>query len=60
MRTAKAWVAFAGTVVTALTAALSDDVFNIGDTTQIIVTLVPAFATLYATYQTPNAGTRVL
>lgn len=54
MRTAKAWVAFAGTVVTALTAALSDDVFNINDTTQVIVTLVPAFATLYGVYQTPN------
>lgn len=53
MRTAKAWVAFVGTGVTALTAALSDDVFNINDTTQIIVTLVPAFATLYATYQAP-------
>ncbi len=57
MHTAKAWVAFVGTVVTALTAALSDDVFNINDTTQVIVTLVPAFATLWSTYQVPNRPT---
>lgn len=57
MRTAKAWVGFVGTIVTALTAALSDDVFNINDTTQVIVTLVPAFATLYGVYQTRNRAT---
>ena len=54
MRTAKAWVGFAGALVTALTAALSDDVFDINDTTQVIVTMVPVFATLYGVYQTRN------
>jgi hypothetical protein len=54
MRIAKAWVSFAGVLVTSLTAALSDDVVDISDTTQVIVTLVPALATLYAVYRTPN------
>ncbi len=60
MRTAKAWVAFAGSIVTALTAAMSDDVFSINDTEQVIVTLVPAFLTLWGVYQTRNAGTTQL
>lgn len=54
MRTAKAWVGALGAVVSALTAALSDDVFDINDTTQVIVSLVPVLATLYAVYQTRN------
>lgn len=56
MRTAKAWVAATGALVTALTAALSDDVFNINDTVQVIVTMVPVIATLLTTYAVPNRG----
>jgi uncharacterized membrane protein YhaH (DUF805 family) len=57
MRTAKAWVAAVGAVVTALTAALSDDVFNVDDTVQVIVTMVPIVATLVSTYAVPNKHT---
>jgi hypothetical protein len=57
MRTAKAWVAATGAVVTALTAALSDDVFDVNDTVQIGITLVPIVATLWATYKVRNRGT---
>lgn len=55
MRTAKAWVAFVGTVVTSLNAALSDDVFNASDGAQVVSTVVLAIATLYATYRVPNS-----
>ncbi len=54
MTTAKAWVAFVGSIVTALTSALSDDVFNVSDTQQVVLTAVPALFTLYATYQVRN------
>lgn len=54
MYAAKAWVAFAGAIITALTAALSDDILNATDTQQIILTAVPAIATLWGTYQTRN------
>ncbi len=57
MRTAKAWVAFAGSLVTALTAALSDDVFSASDTQQVVLTGVAALFTLVATYQIPNKPT---
>jgi hypothetical protein len=57
MRTAKAWVGFAGAVVTALTTALADDIFDVGDTTALAVALIPALATLWGVYQTRNAGT---
>lgn len=54
MRTAKAWVAAVGALVTAVTAALSDDIFNVNDTVQVIVTMVPIVATLVTTYAVPN------
>jgi hypothetical protein len=57
VRTAKAWVAACGALVTAVTAALSDDVFNINDTVQVIVTMVPIIATLITTYAVPNKPT---
>ena len=60
MRTAKAWVAATGALVTALTAALSDNVFNINDTVQVIVTMVPIVATLVTTYAVPNRPTPVV
>ncbi len=54
MRTAKAWVAFAGSLLTAVTAAMSDDVFSATDTQQVILTGVTALFTLAAVYQIPN------
>lgn len=57
MTAAKAWVAFAGSIVTALTAALSDDVLNASDTQQVVLTGVTALFTLYATYQVRNQPT---
>lgn len=51
---AKAWAGVFGALVTALTAALSDDVFDINDTTQIIVTMVPVLGTMWAVYATRN------
>jgi hypothetical protein len=60
VRTAKAWVAATGALVTALTAALSDDIFNVDDTVQVIVTMVPVIATLVTTYAVPNKGHSVV
>lgn len=54
MKTAKAWVAFVGSMTTALGVALSDDVLNAGDAQQIAVAAVAALATLYAVYKVPN------
>jgi hypothetical protein len=51
---AKAWVAFFGAILTAFSAGLSDDVFDLNDTTQVVVTAVMALGTLYATYRTRN------
>jgi hypothetical protein len=56
MYMAKAVVAFLGAVVTALTAALADDVFSIGDVSQLVVTLVPIAITAVTTYAVPNRG----
>lgn len=58
MTTAKMWVAAAGTLVTALTAALSDDVFDINDGTQIGVTVVTILGTMFAVWKVSN-GPRV-
>ncbi len=54
MRTAKAWVAAVGSIVTALGAALSDDVLSANDTQQVILTVALAVGTLVATYAVPN------
>lgn len=54
MRTAKAWVGFVGSVATAFSAALSDDVFSATDKQQVALTIVAALATLYAVYRVPN------
>lgn len=56
---AKAWVAFFMAVLTAVTAALSDDVFDINDTTQVIATVVMAIATLVTVYKTRNAPSKL-
>ncbi len=57
MRTAKAWVAFAGSIVTALATALSDDYFSASDTQQVVLGTVSALFVLAATYQVPNKPT---
>jgi hypothetical protein len=54
MYMAKAWVSMLGAVLTALTAALSDDAFNVNDATQVAMTAVAAIITLVATYAVPN------
>jgi low affinity Fe/Cu permease len=57
VRTAKAWVAFVGAIVTALTTALSDDYFSASDTQQVVLGTIVAMFTLAATYQVPNRPT---
>ena len=54
MTKAKMWAAAAGTLVTALIAALSDDVFDINDATQIGVTVVSIAGTMWAVWRTDN------
>lgn len=55
MTTAKAVVSALGVVVTALTAALADDVFNTADVTALLVAIIPAAASVYAVWRVPNA-----
>jgi hypothetical protein len=55
--TAKAWVGFAGSIIGALATALSDDIFDAGDTTQVGLALVTALSVLYAVWRTPNHET---
>lgn len=54
MERAKAIVAAVGLVVTALTAALSDDVFNVSDAGQVTFTVVTAAVSVYAVWKIPN------
>lgn len=54
MKTAKAWVAFGGSVFAALATALSDDVFGATDAQQVVLGVVSALFTLVATYRVPN------
>lgn len=58
MTTAKAWIAFVGAITTALTAALSDDLLNVDDVQQVMLTAVPAILTLWGTYRVPNKGAK--
>lgn len=51
---AKAVVSACGVVVTALTAALADDVFNLSDVSALISAVVPAVVTVYAVWKVPN------
>lgn len=55
MTTAKAWVAFLFAVISSVNAAFTDDILNIGDAEQVIVSVVIAIGALIAVYQTPNA-----
>lgn len=56
MRTAKAWVSAAGIVVTALTAALADNVFELNEVATLAAVLVEAGGIVYAVYKIPNKG----
>lgn len=51
---AKAWVGALLAVVTAVNAALSDDLFGFSDATQVVTTAMLAGATLYGVYKTRN------
>jgi hypothetical protein len=56
MRAAKAWVAGALAVVTAVSAALADDYVDPGnDVVNIIAAIVGSVLTIVAVYQTRNA-----
>lgn len=56
MRTAKAWVAALFSVVTALSAAFADDVFDGNDAAAIASTVVLGAAGVWAVYRVPNKG----
>lgn len=57
MRTAKAWVAAAGLLVTALTGVFADDVFDIAEGPTLAATLVEAALAVFAVYQVKNKRT---
>jgi hypothetical protein len=59
MRTAKAWVAALGTVVTSLSVALGDDIFDGNDAASVTSTVVLAIVSIYAVYRVPNKGSDV-
>lgn len=54
---AKTWVAAVGLVVTALSAAFADDVFNAGEVANVITALVTGAGSVYAVYKVPNKPT---
>ena len=54
MKAAKAYVAAAGLVVTALTAAFADNILGVDDVGALATALATAVATVVAVYQTPN------
>lgn len=54
MTAAKAWVAGLFMILTALVAALGDDVVDMNDTQQVIASIIAAFAGIVAVYQTRN------
>lgn len=56
MEKAKAIVGAIGLVVTALTAILADDVFDINEIGTLVVVLIEAGATIWAIWRVPNAG----
>jgi hypothetical protein len=56
MRAAKAWIAAAGMVVTALSAAFADEVLNFNEVGVLVTVVLEAVALVGAVYATPNAG----
>lgn len=57
MTTAKAWVAAVGTVVTSLSAAFADNVFDGNDAAAVVSTVVLGIFSVFAVYRVPNKGT---
>ena len=54
MYAAKAWVAAVGTVVTALSAAFADDVFNGNDAAAVVSTVVLGVVSVVSVYRVKN------
>lgn len=54
LKSTKAIVSAIGTVVTALSAALADDVLNQSEIGGLVVTIIAAGATIYAVWRVPN------
>jgi hypothetical protein len=59
MTAAKAWVAALGTVVTALSAAFADDVFNGNDAAAVVSTVVLGAVSVISVYRVPNKKSNV-
>lgn len=55
MKNAKAVVAAVGTVVTALSAAIADDVLGTDEIGTVVAVVVTAALTVYGVWRTPNA-----
>lgn len=51
---AKAVVAAVGTIVTALTAAFTDDVVDIGEVGELTAVVIAAGLTIYGVWRVPN------
>lgn len=54
MKAAKAIVAAVGTVVTALTAALADEVLSLDEVGQLVAVVIAAAATIWGVWRVPN------
>jgi len=52
--TAKMWAAGVGTIATAISTALIDDVFSVDDLTQIVTAVIGVGATMFAVWKTSN------
>lgn len=56
MKVAKAVASAVGTIATALTAALADDILNTDETGTLVSTIVVAALTVYSVWRVPNRG----
>lgn len=54
MKTAKAWLAGAGLVVTSLTAILADDVFNLDEGVTLVTVVAEIAVSIFTVYRIPN------
>lgn len=57
MTTAKMWAAGLGTIATAVSTALVDDVFDVNDLTQVVTAVIGVGATMFAVWKTRNGPT---
>jgi hypothetical protein len=48
------WAAGVGTIATAISTALIDDVFSVDDLTQIVTAVIGVGATMFAVWKTSN------